>query len=714
MNFNIDMAIVSAFLLLTLFVGLGYGQKVRSIKDYALGDRKFSTGALVATIVATWVSGGSFAFYMAETYTHGLYFIIAIIADALSFLIIAHFFVPKMQSFLGKLSVAEMMGDLYGKEIRIVTAITGFIGTIGALAIQFKIFSNILGYFFYIPTVYSTTISAMIVVAYSTFGGVRSVTFTDAIQIITFSIVIPIIGFIIWQDIGEPQLIANLINTNANFDISKLLDYTQVEFLGTLAIFVYFLVPGFSPATFQRISMSANIVQSKKSFILAGFYLLIIELLIAWIAILVLVKDPSLEPYNILNYIIDNYTYYGFKGVIIISIMAMIMSTADSYISSAAVLFSHDFCRPLKLIKQHQELLISRIFCIVVGSISIIMSLKVDSIFNLFILGYGPYMTVVTVPFMLSVLNFNISKGSVICGMLFGILGSLVWKYFSVIEVDDTVLGMLFNLIAIFLREQVFYRKKLHHKNSIIKTISIIDFLKKFCQKTILTLKKVLIKAKPKEEHYYPLVAMCFFVSIFSIVYSTPYDIRLAHKNLIDGIYQSTLVFATMFLTYPIWPEKIKLKKYINILWILGLFYNMVFVPSLLIILSDFDQINLMIFLINLLILTNLLDWRLSLISIMTGVFFSFKIYEYLYLPIVWNTQLKLVYMLTLVIGILFAFLKPKQEYQEDTEAKVDTLEGELEGLDDIILNLKKQEGEYTKQIADLNQAVTHYSERVT
>ena len=52
---NFDIAIVVVFLVITLVVGMGHGQKVKGIKDYALGGRNFSTAALVATIVATGV-----------------------------------------------------------------------------------------------------------------------------------------------------------------------------------------------------------------------------------------------------------------------------------------------------------------------------------------------------------------------------------------------------------------------------------------------------------------------------------------------------------------------------------------------------------------------------------------------------------------------------------------------------------------------------------
>ena len=64
-----------------------------------------------------------------------------------SLLITAFVFVPRMQEFLGKLSVAEVMGSLYGPDIRLVTAICGIAGNIGGLAIQFKVVGTLFHYF---------------------------------------------------------------------------------------------------------------------------------------------------------------------------------------------------------------------------------------------------------------------------------------------------------------------------------------------------------------------------------------------------------------------------------------------------------------------------------------------------------------------------------------------------------------------------------------
>ena len=61
--------------------------------------------------------------------------------------ITVYFLIPRMGEFLGNVSVAEAMGDIYGKEIRLITAICGILKMVGGIAVQFKVFGNIFNYF---------------------------------------------------------------------------------------------------------------------------------------------------------------------------------------------------------------------------------------------------------------------------------------------------------------------------------------------------------------------------------------------------------------------------------------------------------------------------------------------------------------------------------------------------------------------------------------
>ena len=74
---TLDIAILGLFLLVTLAVGMSHGRQVKSIKDYALGGKNFSTITLAATVIATWISGSGMFIDIENTYTQGLYYLIA-------------------------------------------------------------------------------------------------------------------------------------------------------------------------------------------------------------------------------------------------------------------------------------------------------------------------------------------------------------------------------------------------------------------------------------------------------------------------------------------------------------------------------------------------------------------------------------------------------------------------------------------------------------
>ncbi len=73
----IDALVIIAYFLIVLFVGLRSGRKIKTITQYSIGDRNFSTTTLVATLTATLIGGGA-TFGLAEkTIKFGLIFPLA-------------------------------------------------------------------------------------------------------------------------------------------------------------------------------------------------------------------------------------------------------------------------------------------------------------------------------------------------------------------------------------------------------------------------------------------------------------------------------------------------------------------------------------------------------------------------------------------------------------------------------------------------------------
>ena len=218
MNFNIDSILLILFMLGNLLAGLSASRGIKSIKEYAVGDRNFSTSTLIATIVATWISGEYFFTHLAETYSNGLYFVLATFGNFLVFYLIGKVFAPRLGEFLGYLSIAEAMGALFGKNVRIITSIAGMIATSGVIAVQLKVASLVLEYSLGIPAVYGIIIAGVIIIFYSSLGGIKSVTFTDVIQLFTFLTVIPSIAIFLFGSIKDVGLLVNTYKTNELFN----------------------------------------------------------------------------------------------------------------------------------------------------------------------------------------------------------------------------------------------------------------------------------------------------------------------------------------------------------------------------------------------------------------------------------------------------------------------------------------------------------------
>jgi Na+/proline symporter len=81
--FNLDICIFFAFLALNLGVGLWYGRGVSTIRQYATGNKRFSTIVIALTIVATWASGSGLITW--SIYQKGWLGIIARVQNALVF-----------------------------------------------------------------------------------------------------------------------------------------------------------------------------------------------------------------------------------------------------------------------------------------------------------------------------------------------------------------------------------------------------------------------------------------------------------------------------------------------------------------------------------------------------------------------------------------------------------------------------------------------------
>jgi Na+/proline symporter len=461
MVWTIDHGIFILFLILNIIFGLKSSKGIKNIREYAIGDGSFNTSTIVATTVATWMCGETFFSTITETYQHGLYFLLpCILAFVMNFFIIGYFIAPRMTKFIGKLSIAEAMGDLYGPRVRLITTISGFIGVSGFIAVQLKITGIIVNYAFGLPETYGIVISGLIITLYSSLGGIKSVTFTDVIQFFTFGTILPIVTVQIFYSLDSIEPIFHTIKTNPNFSLSKVLDFSEPKTWYYASIFFFCFFPALNPAEFQRVSMAKNWKQVRKVFYITGILIFFIMSSIAWLSLIILSKDPNIPVENLVKDHIFSTAITGYKGLLLVGITAMIMSTADSYINCSSVLFTHDFFKALN-IKLSNELLSARFISFFIGISGIVLAFKESSLFHLAIFTASFFIPIVSVPFLMAILGYKTPyEKAVLYGMAAGFMVVLLWNYLDITVIDSIAPAVFTNWIVLVIMHKYYCSKE--------------------------------------------------------------------------------------------------------------------------------------------------------------------------------------------------------------------------------------------------------------
>lgn len=711
MSFDADTYILLTYIIFNVAVGLYWGRNVKNIKDYALGGRNFSTGTLVATIMASWLGGDYLFITLAEVYTTGLHYAIGCLGMAFGLFLIAYFFVPRMGEFLGNVSVAEAMGNLYGNNVRMIAAVTGGIAAAGFIALQFKVFADLFKHYVGISNEYTIFIAGFIVVIYSALGGIRSVALTDVIQFFTFGVLIPVLSVILWNEYALNNHTTFLLHaSNKIFDYKDFIGLENPKFWQLIFLFMLFAIPGFDPTLFQRISIGRSIKQVQQAFTIASFLLLVILMGMSWIAFLLFNVDQNLAPENLVHFIINNYAHTGLKGFILIGIVAMCMSNADSNINSASIVLTHDLFIPLGVDPKY-ELILLKIFAVLLGCVAIFLASLDYDLLSLVFMTQSFHIPVTALPLIMAILGFRSTTKSVLIGMASGFITVVVWRilFMDITGIDSIVPGIFGNLIffigshyifkqdggwvgvkdKVYLQQAKLSRKrKWEQFNEKRRNFSIINFCK---------------SNAPKDELTYSIFGIFALISTICTMYSTSH-ITIINKNILLFFYESMLILSVSFITYPIWPLSLKHNTPVQFIWILSIFYILVICSTFFVIISNFSQIQTMISIVSLIVVATLLRWRAALFIILSGVLITIELYSKFIaidMPDLNNVsmEIKVAYLLILVSSMLIMFFKPNQEKYDALSAKNQHLKDQINAQKEELSGLINLKSEFIRNL---------------
>lgn len=439
-----DILLLVIFAITLLLIGLYDYKKVQSLNHFSKGFKSFSTLSLFSTIVATWVSGSSFFVTLTNTYFNGLVYFIPSLGMVLCLFILGQCVAPRLKKHLHEISVASFMKKAYGADIGKITAICGFIGISGSVAIQLKVIGSVITSMVDIDLTIATIIGTCIVIIYTTLGGINSVVKTDKLQFLAFFLSLPFVGYIFADScITEKTL---LVFNDPKFNIFKLHKIPDFSWFSIICLFLYYALPGVSPTDFQRLTMGVTTYQATKSYRYAAAFFFVMKLIMVIFPIVLYSITPDIKKDEFLKYIVDNFTNPFIKPVFIIGILSMAMSTADSMLNIGAVLVVNDF---LKKGKNTSYLFKLRFFVVMLGILSLVLATSYKDLLQIIITTNSFYMPIVTIPLFLYLYNFRVKNTHILVGMGSAFLFMVLFKFVFKTELPTPPIGMFINIVSL-------------------------------------------------------------------------------------------------------------------------------------------------------------------------------------------------------------------------------------------------------------------------
>lgn len=380
----IDQAIVLVYFAVVLIVGLMVGRNTNSLKDYAIGNRDFSTLALVSAVFASIVDASGTIGLVGKTMSTGPAFLLSYLGVVVGRTSIAFLIAPKMRPFMGLISAGDIFERLFGRRAKTLMGVSTLIESTLMTGMQVLAITFVVQYFFKIPASTAALCASLVIIVYSYRGGIRSVTATDIFQFLVMVIAIPIMCTVGITKIGGYSELFSVIKTNGVYFSEP----QPSDWLKHGATFLAFSLPVLFPVCIQRMLMAKNPQQIKKTFLITGILSLPFILILGSIGVVAFVLMPTIDPNYAFAALIDLILPVGIQGLVIAGLLAIFMSTIDSLLNVGAVAITHDLVgsiisRPLS---KPAALRLAKLSSVAMSLASIWIALSFSSVFDVMFL----------------------------------------------------------------------------------------------------------------------------------------------------------------------------------------------------------------------------------------------------------------------------------------------------------------------------------------
>ena len=452
----LELSMLAAYLALLLWIGLRSARRIKTSEDYTLAGRGVGWVTVLATTAATMIGGGASVGMVSQVFEVGIAAALVTCAWHLQLIFTGLFVAPKLRG-LNLITVGDYFHLKFGSLARELAVINCMVFLVGALAAQLAAIGTVTNTVLGIPYGTALLIGAAVTIFYATVGGIRAVVKTDVLQFIILVVGIGVASALLLAQHGgfEAMLAAadsGQAGVTSHWSTTKLLSL----------FFAFLLGETFVPTFTVRCFIARDREHARWGVAGAGVFLL----LFLPIATFVLGTSAQIHPdvqtavsaeqNQILQTaaatgqemspdaaldqarqvafptLVRSTFHPAFAGIMIAAIVAAVMSSADSCLSSFATVIMEDtYRRHINKKASDQQLLrVAQVTTLVAGVTATVCAWFFRNVADILVFVYDFWAPTMILPFLVAVFWYSPTRiHAVVVSMVVGIFATIGWRF---------------------------------------------------------------------------------------------------------------------------------------------------------------------------------------------------------------------------------------------------------------------------------------------
>ncbi|MET7618098.1 sodium:solute symporter [Streptomyces sp. NPDC005408] len=415
----VDYAVIVVYLAGMLGMGWWGMRRAKSKSEFLVAGRRLGPSMYSGTMAAIVLGGASTIGGVGLGYKYGLSGAWMVFTIGLGLLALSVFFSARIAR-LKVYTVSEMLDLRYGGKAGLISGVVMWAYTLMLAVTSTIAYATIFDVLFDMHRTVAIILGGSIVVAYSTLGGMWSITLTDMVQFVvkTVGVLLLLLPIAVVKAGGFSAMKAKLPT-----------EYFDPLGIGGETIFTYVLIYTFGMLIgqdiWQRVFTARSDKVARHGGTVAGTYCLVYALAGAVIGTAARVLYPKLaNADDAFATIVKDELPIGVRGLVLAAALAAVMSTSSGALIACATVANNDIWSRLRGLasrggSDHDEVRGNRAFILIMGVGVVCIAIALNNVVEALTVAY------------------NLLVG----GLLVPILGGLLWK-------RGTVYGALASVIV--------------------------------------------------------------------------------------------------------------------------------------------------------------------------------------------------------------------------------------------------------------------------